>query len=328
MSGGIVFLLFVIGLMVLVFVLKAFIVVQQAEVIVIERLGKYYRTLTSGLNVIFPFIDKPRHMKVKKVQVYQGQHYTTIRTLPRIDLREAVYDFPRQNVITKDNVTLEIDALLYFQITDPQKAVYEIENLSEAIEKLTQTTLRNITGKMTLDETLVSRDTINLELRTILDEATDKWGVKVNRVELKDITPPEEIRKAMEKQMRAERDKRAMILEAEGMKNSAILKAEGAKEAVILDAEANKQQKILEAEGFAEARIKIAEAESIAITKVSAAIGNTGTKPGDYLIAVKYIEAYREMIKNGDKTVLMPYEATGVLSSLESIKTMFTNDKK
>ncbi len=321
-------LLIVIGIFVFFFGMKSIVVVQQAEVMVIERLGRFHRLLDSGIHIIFPILDKPRAMKVKKVQMYQGQHYATLRTVTRIDLRESVYDFPRQNVITKDNVTLEIDALLYFQITDPQKAMYEIENLSEAIEKLTQTTLRNITGKMTLDETLVSRDTINFELRTILDEATDKWGVKVNRVELKDITPPEEIRSAMEKQMRAERDKRAMILEAEGMKNSAILKAEGAKEAVILEAEASKQQKILDAEGFAEARIKIAEAESVAITKVSAAIGSTGTKPGDYLIAVKYIEAYREMIKHGDKTVLMPYEATGVLSSLEAIKTMFNSDKK
>ncbi len=327
MTPGMVFLLFVVALFVLIFLWNAIVIVQQAQVVVIERWGKYYRTLQSGFNVIFPGIDKPRSMRVKKMQTFQGQHYATVRTVSRIDLRESVYDFPRQNVITKDNVTLDIDALLYFQITDPQKAVYEIENLSDAIEKLTQTTLRNITGKMTLDETLVSRDTINAELREILDEATDKWGVKVNRVELKDITPPEEIRSAMEKQMRAERDKRAMILEAEGMKNSAILKAEGGKQAVILEAEANKQQRILEAEGFAEARIKIAEAESIAITKVSNAIGNTGTKPGDYLIAIKYIEAYRDMIKVGDKTVLLPYEATGVLGSLEAIKTMFKNDK-
>ncbi len=307
------FLIFL-GIAVIVFIAKGIVIVRQAEVIIIERLGKFSRVLDSGIHVIIPVFEKPRPMQVRVVREYRGQHFVSKRTINRIDLRETVYDFPRQNVITKDNVTIEINALLYFQITDPVKAVYEVINLPEAIEKLTQTTLRNVIGELDLDETLASRDTINMKLRTILDEATDKWGVKVNRVELQDINPPQDIKNAMEKQMRAERDRRAMILTAEGEKKSAILTAEGAKTA-----------QILQAEGVAEARLKIAEAEAKAIEMVSKALSSTGTKPGDYLIAIKYIDAYKEMISKNDKTVLLPYEATGVLGSLEAIKTMFEN---
>ena len=189
------------------------------------------------------------------IQGMDGKTYYVAKDISRIDLREKVYDFPRQNVITKDNVTISINALLYFQIVDPKSAVYEIQNLPDAIEKLTQTTLRNLVGQIDLDETLVSRDKINQELRTILDEATDKWGVKVTRVELQDIIPPVEIQTAMEKQMKAERDRRAAILEAEGLKKSAILKAEGEKESAINIAEGVKQSAILKAEGVAQARI-------------------------------------------------------------------------
>src|SRR5690606_30679799 len=183
------------------------------------------------------------------------------REVSRIEMRESVYDFPRQSVITKDNVITEINAMLYFQIVDPIKAVYEISNLPDAIEKLTQTTLRNVVGEMDLDETLSSRDTINSKLRAVLDQATDKWGVKVNRVELQDINPPVTIRDAMEKQMRAERDKRAKILEAEGTKAQLSLEAEGHKVAEINQAEGEKQAQILRAEGEAQARLKVAEAE-------------------------------------------------------------------
>ncbi|HQJ06903.1 MAG TPA: stomatin-like protein, partial [Spirochaetota bacterium] len=202
-------------------------IVQQSTVKIIERFGKYHRTLQTGINVIVPIIDKIRTVNTRITRYdYQGRTIVTSVMMSHIDLRERVFDFPKQNVITKDNVTLEIDALLYYQITDPFKSVYEVENLPMAIEKLTQTTLRNNIGMLELDQTLSSRDTINSKLRLILDEATDKWGVKVNRVELKDITPPKEIREAMEKQMRAERERRQVILLAEGEKTSKILQAE------------------------------------------------------------------------------------------------------
>ena len=218
----------------IIFVSKGVIIVKQAEVVIIERLGKFERVLESGLNLIFPILETPRPIAWKVTQKsIDGKTYSYVKEKERIDLRETVYDFPRQNVITKDNVSISINALLYFQIVDPKSAVYEIQNLPDAIEKLTQTTLRNLVGQIDLDETLVSRDKINQELRAILDEATNKWGVKVNRVELQDIIPPVDIQTAMEKQMKAERDRRAAILEAEGLKKAAILKAEGEKEAAI-----------------------------------------------------------------------------------------------
>jgi len=245
------------------------------------------------------------------------------RQVRRIDLRETVYDFPRQNVITKDNVVTEINAMLYFQVTDPVKAVYEIANLPEAIEKLTQTTLRNVIGELDLDQTLTSRDTINTKLREILDEATDKWGVKVNRVELQDINPPKDIRDAMEKQMRAERDRRAVILTAEGEKRSRILEAEGIREAKINKAEGEKRSKVLMAEGQAEARVKVAQAEAEAIGLVTKAIAESKGDPANYLIAVRYIETLKEMVSGKDnKVVYLPFEATGVLSSIGGIKEM------
>jgi len=243
----------------------------------------------------------------------------------KIDLREQVFDFPRQNVITKDNVTIEIDAMLYFQITDPVKSTYEIANLPNAIEKLTQTTLRNVLGELDLDECLVSRDVINTKLRAILDEATDKWGVKVNRVELQDITPPPEIQKAMEQQMRAERDRRASILEAEGKKKAAILESEGVKESAINMAEGEKKSAILKAEGEAEARVKVATAEKEAIDRITEAISASQGDPANYLIAVRYIETLKEMVSGqNNKVVYLPYEATGVLSSIGGIKDMLT----
>ena len=242
-----------------------------------------------------------------------------------IDLREQVYDFPRQNVITKDNVTIEIDAMLYFQVTDAVRATYEIANLPNAIEKLTQTTLRNVIGELDLDGCLVSRDLINTKLRGILDEATDKWGVKVNRVELQDITPPHDIQKAMEQQMRAERDRRAKILEAEGQKKSAILESEGVKESDIKRAEGQKKAAILIAEGEAQARITTATAEKEAIERVTEAITTAKGDPANYLIAVRYIEALKEMVSGqNNKVVYMPYEATGVLSSIGGIKDMLS----
>ena len=242
-------------------------------------------------------------------------------------MREAVYDFPRQNVITKDNVSISINALLYFQIIDPKSAVYEIQNLPDAIEKLTQTNLRNLVGQLDLDESLVSRDKINHELRAILDDATNKWGVKVNRVELQDIIPPSDIQSAMEKQMKAERDRRAAILEAEGLKKSAVLKAEGEKEAAINRAEGEKQANILRAEGIAQARILEADGEKEAIQRIINALADKG-QPDKYLIAMKYLETMKDITSGKDnKIVYMPYEATGILSSVDGIKQMF-GDKK
>ncbi|MDG1146483.1 MAG: paraslipin, partial [Flavobacteriales bacterium] len=243
----------------------------------------------------------------------------------RIDLREAVYDFPKQNVITRDNIVTEINALIYFQIMDPVRAVYEIANLPQAIEKLTQTSLRNVIGEMDLDDTLSSRDTINSKLQEILDDATNKWGVKVNRVELQDINPPLDIRAAMEKQMRAERDKRATILEAEGTQQAQILEAMGRRDAEISIAEGEKNSNILVAEGEAAARIMVANAEAKAIKVVTEAIDKTGD-PVNYLIAMKYLESLKEMTSGKDnKVVYMPYEATGVLSSVGGIKDLLTS---
>jgi len=297
---------------------------------VIERLGKYNRTLNSGINIIWPIVDSTREIEWKYIkETPSGETIVRKEKVRRIDLREAVYDFPRQNVITKDNVIIEINALLYFQITDPVSAVYEIANLPDAIEKLTQTTLRNVVGDLDLDETLSSRDTINNKLRAILDEATDKWGVKVNRVELQDINPPEDIRAAMEKQMRAERDKRAAILEADGKKKAAILESEGIRESEVNKAEGDKKAKILIAEGEAEARIKVAQAEAEAITKITKSIAESKGDPANYLIAVRYIETLKEMVSGKEnKVVYLPYEATGILSSIGGIKDMLEGVKK
>ena len=271
-----------------------------------------------------PFIDTPRGIHSKKaVRTASGEVFSVYSVVDKIDLRESVFDFPRQNVITKDNVTISINALLYFQIVDPKSAVYEIENLPEAIEKLTQTTLRNVIGEMDLDTTFTSRDIINEKLRTILDDATNKWGVKINRVELQDIIPPREIQNAMEKQMKAERDRRAAILEAEGLKRAAILEAEGVKESQINKAEGERQAAVLVAEGNREARIKEANGEAEAIRLIIEALANSGA-PDKYLIAMKYLETLKTMTEGKDnKVVYMPYEATGILSSVDGIKQMF-----
>ena len=309
----------------LVFVAKGVIIVQEAEVVIVERLGKFDRVLQSGFNFIIPVLEAPRAIDWKVTQKgFDGSTYSIIQKRTKIDLREAVYDFPRQNVITKDNVSISINALLYFQIVDPKSAVYEIQNLPDAIEKLTQTNLRNLVGQLDLDESLVSRDKINHELRAILDEATNKWGVKVNRVELQDIIPPADIQSAMEKQMKAERDRRAAILEAEGLKKSAVLKAEGEKEAAINRAEGEKQANILRAEGVAQARILEADGEKEAIQRIINALADKG-QPDKYLIAMKYLETMKTITSGKDnKIVYMPYEATGILSSVDGIKQMFS----
>lgn len=301
--------------LVLIFAKMAIVIIPQSETRIIERLGKYHATLKPGINVIIPFIDR-----AKVIVTYQRGRYTYSN---HIDLREQVYDFDKQNVITKDNIQMQINALLYFQIVDPFKAVYEINNLPNAIEKLTQTTLRNIIGEMELDQTLTSRDVINTKLRGVLDDATNKWGIKVNRVELQDIIPPQSVLQAMEKQMQAERDKRATILTSEGQKQAQILQSEGEKAATINRAEANKQQAILKAEGEATARIRKAEAEAAAIEKITQAVGQS-TNPANYLLAKNYIQMLQQ-VASGDKskTVFLPYEASSLMGSLGGIKELF-----
>ncbi len=326
-SGTIILILF--AVFVVFIIAKGLRIVQQSEAMVIERLGKYQKTLTAGINVIIPIVDKPREIISRLTRdLPDGNKYVQFIKKERLDLRETVFDFPKQNVITKDNVMTEINALLYFQIMDPVKAMYEIENLPMAIEKLTQTTLRNVIGELDLDECLTSRDTINMKLRQILDEASNKWGVKVNRVELQDINPPRDIREAMEKQMRAERDKRAQIIDAEGSKRAAVLQAEGVQQAEITTAEGQKQGQILEAEGDAQARIRRAQGEAEAIRLVSQAITGTKADPANYLIAMKYLETLKEMTSGqGNKVIYIPYEATGVLSSVGGIKDMLDANK-
>ena len=303
MEGFVSIALTAIVVLAIIFVKMAVVIIPQSETKIIERLGKYYDTLKPGVNIIIPFIDRAKTI----ITMTRGRYaYSN-----SIDLREQVYDFDKQNVITKDN------------IVDPFKAVYEINNLPNAIEKLTQTTLRNIIGEMELDQTLTSRDTINTKLRAVLDDATNKWGIKVNRVELQDIIPPSSVLQAMEKQMQAERNKRATILTSEGQKQAAILQSEGEKTSTINRAEAAKQQEILRAEGEAQARIRKAEAEAIAIGKITEAVG-ASTNPANYLLAQKYIQMMQQVAEGDNaKTVYLPYEATNLLGSIGGIKDLF-----
>lgn len=316
-------LLFIIGA-ILIFAVLGIKVIRHSETMIIERLGRYHRTMQSGLNIIWPIIDRPRPMLWRYLENGPNGRVILINRLTaRIDLREAVYDFPRQNVITKDNVGLEINALVYFQINDSMRAVYEINNLPDAIEKLTQTTLRNIIGELDFDDCLASRDIINKKLGIILDEATHKWGVKVNRVEIQDITPPADITAAMEKQMRAERDRRAMMLVAEGAKGAKILEAEGIKEAEINTAEGNKQSSILRAEGEAQALERIATAEAAVIEKIKTALPGNPQDSTNYIVALRYLESLKSMTSGKDnKVIYMPYEASGILGSLGGIAQM------
>ena len=322
-------ILILFAFLVVMIISKGVRVVQQSEAMVIERFGRYARTLTAGFNIIVPIYEKPRAIIFRHSrELPDGNKYVQFTKKERIDLRETVYDFPKQNVITKDNVGTEINALLYYQVMDPIKAVYEIENLPLAIEKLTQTTLRNVIGELDLDECLTSRDTINAKLRTILDETSNKWGVKVNRVELQDINPPRDIREAMEKQMRAERDRRAQIIDAEGSKRAVILQAEAVQQKQINEADGQKQAQILEAEGDAQARIRRAQGEAEAIKLVTQAIQGTKADPANYLIAMRYLETLSDMTSGqNNKVVYIPYEATGVLSSVGGIKDMLDASK-
>ena len=290
---------------ILVVAIKSIKVVRQAEVYIIERLGKFHKIADAGLTIIIPFCDHVRSV---------------------VSLKEQTMDIPPQGVITEDNVTITIDTVVFYQITDPAKAVYEIQSLKKGIEYLAITTIRDIVGKMDLDSTFSSRDAINTKLRVILDEATDKWGCKVNRVEIKDITPPADIRDAMEKQMNAERNKRALILQAEGEKQSAITIAEGRKEAAILEAEAEKEAKIRRAAGDAQAIKEVATAKAKEIQMVYDAIKSAN--PDDKLVQLKSLEALEEVAKGDANKIFIPFEATGALSSLGAIKEVLKDDKK
>ena len=297
---------FLIALLVIILIIafKSIKIVKQAEVYVIERLGKFYKVADAGLTIIVPFFDHVRSV---------------------VSLKQQTMDVPPQGVITKDNVTITIDTVVFYQITDPAKAVYEIQSLKKGIEYLAITTIRDIIGKMDLDETFSSRDGINNQLRVVLDEATDRWGCKIDRVEIKDITPPADIRDAMEKEMNAERNKRALILESEAQRQSAITIAEGKKQAAILEAEADKEAQIRRAAGEAQAIKEVAEAKAKEIQMVYDAMKKAD--PNDKLVQLKSLEALEEVAKGDANKVFIPFEATNALSSLGAMKEVL-NDKK
>ena len=279
-------------------------IVRQSEVYIIERLGKFHKIADAGLTIIIPFIDHVRSI---------------------VSLKQQTMDVPPQDVITKDNVTITIDTVVFYRILEPAKAVYEIQSLKKGIEYLSITTIRDIVGKMDLDSTFTSRDAINDKLRAILDEATDRWGCKVDRVEIQNITPPPDIRDAMEKQMNAERTKRASILQAEGERQAAVLKAQGEKEAEILQAEADKEAKIRRAAGEAEAIRKVAEAKAEEVKLVYGAMMKAN--PDDKLIQLKSLEALKDVANGDANKVFIPFEATSALSAIGAATEML-NDKK
>ena len=297
--------LIILFIIIVIIALKSIKVVRQSEVYIIERLGKFYKIADAGLTIIVPFVD-------------------TVRSV--VSLKQQTMDVPPQGVITSDNVTITIDTVVFYKITDPAKAVYEIQSLKKGIEYLAITTIRDIVGKMDLDETFSSRDAINQKLRAILDEATDRWGCKIDRVEIKDINPPADIRDAMEKQMNAERNKRAMILQAEAERQSAITIAEGRKEAAILDAEAEKEAKIRRAAGEAAAIERVAEAKAKEVQMVYDAIKKAN--PDDKLVQLKSLEALEEVAKGDANKVFIPFEATAALSSLGAMSEVVKKKNK
>lgn len=313
-------------------------IVSQNQVMVIERLGKFNRLGESGINILIPLIDYPRSFTYRFIEEdpVTGQKHIVTRATPFIDLREQVLDFPRQSVITSDNVAMEINALLYYRVLDPVKAVYQVANFAEAIEKLTQTTLRNVVGELTLDETLSSRDQINARLMTILDEATNSWGVDVTRVELQDVIPPADIRQTMELQMTAERERRATMLHAEGSKASAILSAEGQAESQIRIATAQKEAQILAAQGQAEsarelaqgqadARRTMAEAEAQALKRLAETVGTETAV--QYMLGLKYMDTLQKMTEGQANKTFIPYEAIGTLGALGGLRDILEGDK-
>ena len=298
---------FLIVLLIIVLIIAAMSIkiVKQSEVYIIERLGKFYKVADAGLTIIVPFFDHVRSV---------------------VSLKQQTMDIPPQDVITKDNVTITIDTVVFYQITDPAKAVYEIQSLKKGIEYLAITTIRDIIGKMTLDETFSSRDGINTQLRVVLDEATDRWGCKIDRVEIKDITPPPDVKDAMEKEMNAERNKRAMILESEAQRQSAITIAEGKKQAAILEAEADKEAKIRRAAGEAQAIREVAEAKAKEIQMVYEAIKKAN--PDDKLVQLKSLEALEKVADGEANKVFIPFEATNALASLGSLSEVVKDNKR
>lgn len=278
-------------------------IVPQASVKIIERLGRYHYTAVAGLNVIVPFFDRVRGVA--------------------IDMREQIMRTQKQPVITKDNVTMQVDCVLYWQILDPVKATYEIADPNRGLDQMVLSSLRNVIGDMDLDETLTSRDLISTKIRSAMDASSDRWGVKVTRVELMDIEPPPEIKQTMEKQMTAERARRALVTEAEGAKQSAILRAEGNKQAAIIDAEGARQAAILRADGESQAILAVARGESSAIEAIAVAVKDGGGNPTGYLIAVKYLQTLGSIAGDAQKTVFLPYESSALMSSLGGMREMF-----
>ncbi len=309
---GVIFLIFL-GIALLTVAWKTVKIVPQSSVLLIERLGRFHRVASSGLNIIVPFFESPRAV-----------YWTNVRPgITSIDLREQYIDLPPQPVITRDNVTINVDSVVYWMITDPIKSVYEINDLVGSLVQLTITGMRSVMGEMDLDHTLSSRDAINSKLRLILDEATDKWGVKVTRVDVKNISPPEDVRLTMEKQMTAERNRRALILTAEGDKQAAITRAEGEKQAAVTRSEGNKQSAILDAEGAAQARLVAASAEAQAINQVAQIMGGP-EQTAQYMITSRYIESLRDMTRTqNSKVIFMPMETSAMLSSIGAIKEVF-----
>jgi regulator of protease activity HflC (stomatin/prohibitin superfamily) len=284
----------------LIVIIRSIVIVSQATTVIVQRLGKYHKTLAAGIHLMVPVIDSK---------------------VATISLKERVYDFPPQPVITKDNVTMQIDTVVYFQVTDPKLFTYGVERPLSAMENLTATTLRNLIGDLELDQTLTSRDRINHKMWETLEEATDSWGIKVNRVELKNIIPPRDIQEAMEKQMRAERQKREAILEAEGKKQAAILTAEGEKEAAVLRAQAVKIKKITEAEGEAEANLKIFEAQARGVELINRAHPSAG------FLTLKGFEALEKLASGTATKLIIPSEIQNVTGLIASLKEVITDDK-
>ena len=298
---------------------KSFKVVGQAEVMVIERLGRFHRLARSGFNILIPFIELPRTIDVRYFESdVSGVKRVTAGHTARIDLREQVLNFPSQPVITKDNVTIDIDAVIYYRVADPQKATYAVQNLPYALETLTRTTLRNIVGEMELDATLGSRDVINRRMREVIEEASIGWGVDVTRVELQSIEPPRDIQQSMELQMRAERERRAAVTNAEAGKRAAILEAEGVRESQVRRAEGERDAAVLRAKGLAEARLAMAEAEAEAIHKIGSALPEG--QAAMYLLGMKYLEALPTLAQGKNSTIFLPAEAAGVMGAIGGLR--------
>src|ERR671915_2275414 len=298
---------------------KSFKIVGQAEVMVIERLGRFHRLARSGFNILIPFIERPKSIDVRYFEAdVTGVKRIAAGSTTRIDLREQVLNFPSQPVITKDNVTIDIDAVLYYRVADPQKATYAVQNLPYALETLTRTTLRNIVGGMELDQTLASRDQINKRMREVIEDAAVTWGVDVTRVELQAIEPPRDIQQSMELQMRAERERRAAVTNAEASKRAAILEAEGLRESQVRKAEGEKEAAILRAQGMAEARLAMADAEAEALRRIAESLPDGHASM--YLLGLKYLEALPRLAEGRGSTIFLPTEATGVMGAIGGVR--------